>query len=467
MIDTKALRSKILDLAIQGKLTEQLPEDGTAEELYEQIQKVLKKDDSTFEIECEDLYFDIPTNWRWIRLKDITSNQTLNDGDWVLSKDMVDNGPVKLIQLGSVGDLQYKNKGFKFLTLERFQELNGKRIYPGYLLINRLVADKMLVCIIPEIEGILITAVDVCWVAPQNDFYDIKYLMYALSSSGVQQKVKEVGYGTTRFRISKTNLINIPFPLPPLSEQRRIVERIEQAFSVLDTIDALQAQYADNRKALKSKLIDAAIQGKLTEQLPEDGTAEELYQQIQEEKQKLINAGKLKKEKPFSDSPVFLPYPFEIPKNWKFVRFGELMINRDSERIPVSVAERRKRKKQYDYYGASGVIDSIDDYLFDKELLLIGEDGANLLARSTPIAFIATGKYWVNNHAHVIDACAGLSLQYICLYINAISLEKYVTGSAQPKMNQENMNAIWVPLPPLSEQKRIVSALNELLPLLE
>ena len=192
-------------------------------------------------------------------------------------------------------------------------------------------------------------------------------------------------------------------------------------------------------QAIKSKILDLAMRGQLTEQLPEDGTAEELYQQILEEKQKLIKDGKIKKEKPFSLSPVFEPYPFDIPDNWKFVRFGELMINRDSERIPVSVADRRKKKKIYDYYGASGVIDSIDDYLFDEELLLIGEDGANLLARTRPIAFIAKGKYWVNNHAHVLDICCDVDLEYICYYINSISLQPYVTGMAQPKMNQENM----------------------------
>ena len=146
------------------------------------------------------------------------------------------------------------------------------------------------------------------------------------------------------------------------------------------------------------------------------------------------------------------------------MRFGELLITRDSERIPVSVSDRNKRAKIYDYYGASGVIDKIDDFLFDKELLLIGEDGANLLSRSTPIAFIAKGKYWVNNHAHVLDACCNLDLDYVCYYINAISLAPYVTGTAQPKMNQENMNAIWIALPPLAEQKRIVAKVEELLP---
>ena len=153
-----------------------------------------------------------------------------------------------------------------------------------------------------------------------------------------------------------------------------------------------------------------------------------------------------------------------IPEGWSFARFGTVVYNRDSERIPLSVSERSRLKKTYDYYGASGVIDKVDKYLFDKDLLLIGEDGANLINRSTPIAFIATGKYWVNNHAHVLDCIDNVFMRYICLYINSISLVEYVTGTAQPKMNQEKMNSIMVLVPPYKEQIRILEKVEEVLP---
>lgn len=152
--------------------------------------------------------------------------------------------------------------------------------------------------------------------------------------------------------------------------------------------------------------------------------------------------------------------PFEIPNGWEWERFGNVMINRDSERVPLSVAQRQHLRKTYDYYGASGVIDKIDKYLFDKELLLIGEDGANLINRNTPIAFIAKGKYWVNNHAHVLDVCGGMALSYVALFINAISLVDYVTGTAQPKMNQEKMNSILLAIPPVKEQHRILEKMS-------
>jgi type I restriction enzyme S subunit len=156
-----------------------------------------------------------------------------------------------------------------------------------------------------------------------------------------------------------------------------------------------------------------------------------------------------------------------LPESWCWVRFGDIMINRDGERIPVSKEERETKQKIYDYYGASGVIDKIDNYLFDKPLLLIGEDGANLINRSTPIAFIARGKYWVNNHAHVLDGISEDFLEYIALFINSINLEPYVTGSAQPKMNQAKMNTIPVALPPLAEQRRIVAKVTELMALVD
>ena len=155
--------------------------------------------------------------------------------------------------------------------------------------------------------------------------------------------------------------------------------------------------------------------------------------------------------------------PFELPKGWAWTRFSAITINRDSERKPLSSSQRTDVAKIYDYYGSSGKIDKIDKYIFDERLSLIGEDGANLVTRSKPIAFFAEGQYWVNNHAHCIDATDKFILEYLCFYINAISLEKYVTGSAQPKMTQDNMNSILIPLPPYSEQKRMSQRLNEVM----
>ena len=153
--------------------------------------------------------------------------------------------------------------------------------------------------------------------------------------------------------------------------------------------------------------------------------------------------------------------PFEVPESWCWTTIEDLLINRDSERIPLSLAVRNKQhKKEYNYYGAAGVIDKVEGYLFSERLLLIGEDGANLLSRAKDNAFFADGKYWVNNHAHVLDCSEKEILTYVALVINSMALDPYVTGSAQPKLSQDNLNKILIPLPPLAEQRRIIYAIN-------
>ena len=213
---------------------------------------------------------------------------------------------------------------------------------------------------------------------------------------------------------------------------------------------------------LRELILTLAVQGKLVPQDPADEPASVLLQKIRAEKDRLIADGKIKRDKPLAEI-ADEEKPFELPQGWEWVRFGDASINRDGERIPVSSSDRENRAKTYDYYGASGVIDKIDGFLFDKTLLLIGEDGANLINRSTPIAFLAHGKYWVNNHAHVIDTTHPELMTYLALFINAISLEPYVTGTAQPKMNQAKLNSILVALPPLAEQSRIVTRVEALM----
>ena len=245
-------------------------------------------------------------------------------------------------------------------------------------------------------------------------------------------------------------------------------------------------------KDLKNSILQMAVEGKLVPQDPNDEPASVLLERIREEKQKLIAEGKVKfpkggesiiyigsdgspyekrvnaKGRVLSEKCIADEIPFEeLPERWVWARLETALVNRDSERIPVSVADRERLAKIYDYYGASGVIDKVDRYLFDKTLLLIGEDGANLLMRSKPIAFLARGKYWVNNHAHVLDGINERYLEYIALFINSISLAPYVTGTAQPKMNQTKMGSILIPIPPESEQTRILAKVNEHMPLVE
>ena len=136
-------------------------------------------------------------------------------------------------------------------------------------------------------------------------------------------------------------------------------------------------------------------------------------------------------------------------------RLGEVINVLDSKRIPLSSKERESRRGNYPYYGAQGIIDYIDDYIFDGEYLLIAEDGENLKSQKQNIAQIARGKYWVNNHAHILESNGKCDIRYICYLLNKMDISGYITGSAQPKLNQANLCSIEVELPDIQEQKRI------------
>jgi type I restriction enzyme S subunit len=143
--------------------------------------------------------------------------------------------------------------------------------------------------------------------------------------------------------------------------------------------------------------------------------------------------------------------------------FKDVVVNLDGQRVPIKSDERKSTHGTYPYYGATGIIDYVDEYIFDGENLLISEDGANLVARKYPIAFIATGKYWVNNHAHVVCAKPIVTTNsYLQWFFAWCDLSSYITGSAQPKLSQGKLNAISVPIPALNVQDNIVCQLNTL-----
>lgn len=147
-----------------------------------------------------------------------------------------------------------------------------------------------------------------------------------------------------------------------------------------------------------------------------------------------------------------------VDLKWPMKQLGMIARNLDGKRVPIEKGQRKPGS--YPYYGASGIVDYVDDFIFDGDFLLISEDGANLLARSTPIAFSVSGKVWVNNHAHVLQFENSATRQFIEYYINDLDIQDFVTGAAQPKLNQANMNRIPIPLPPLDVQRRIVTKLE-------
>ena len=504
----KQLKNSILQWAIQGKLVPQDPNDEPASVLLDKIrqekkrlikEKKIKRDKNasiiyrgednsyyekmlaTGEVKCidEEIPFEVPKGWEWCRICHVA--EIARGGSPRPIKEYLTDATDGINWI-KIGDTE---KDSKYITSvkERIKQSavsKSRMVHKGdFLLTNSMSFGRPY---ITQVDGCIHDGWLVISLIEQSYRQDFFY--YLLSSGyAYSQFAKRVAGAVVQNLNSEKVAISL-FPLPPYKEQNRIVQKIKDLLPLVEKFGndktLLDKLNADINTRLKKSILQEAIQGKLVPQITEEGTAQELLEQIKKEKQKLVKEGKLKKSA-LNDSVIFRgddnkyytsknkdticiddEIPFEIPDSWVWVRFGTIMINRDRERIPLSVAQRQFLSKRYDYYGASGVIDKVDRYLFDKELLLIGEDGANLLNRSTPIAFIAKGKYWVNNHAHVLDVYDGVMLKYIALYINSISLVPYVTGTAQPKMNQEKMNSILIALPPQKEQQRIVAQIEKL-----
>jgi type I restriction enzyme S subunit len=270
-------------------------------------------------------------------------------------------------------------------------------------------------------------------------------------------------------------------PLPPLAEQQRIVEKIEQTFSILDNIDALQSQYADNLTVLKTKLIDAAIQGKLTAQLPEDGTAEDLYRQIQSQKQTLIQAGKLKKEKPLAIITAD-EIPFEIPKNWKWVRLASIcsIINGDrGKNYPAKSTLKHEGIPFISALNLNGVSVTQDEHLLcldNRQYELLG----NGKLQKDDIVICIRGSLGKHGRYPFDKGAIASSLvicrlpyskeimgDYVMIWLDSSAfpaeIKRYDSGTAQPNLAANSLEQFLIPLPPLAEQKRIAAKLEELL----
>jgi type I restriction enzyme S subunit len=486
------LRQFILQLAVRGKLVPQDPSDEPATALLRARRQIPDSRGEPFEL---------PVGWAWSSFSII--GETIGGGTpskgnpefwagsipWVSPKDM---------KADFIGDAR------DHIAEQALEHSSAKLVPPGALLM--VVRGMILAHSFPAAISTAPLTInqDMKAVVPfRHELVRMLLLTVKGMKSEILRLVLRSTHGTCK--LLTEDLFQLPLPIPPLTEQHRIVTKVDELMGLCDRLEAAQAERESRRDRLvaaslhrlnepadppdfrehaqfhlrhlprlatrpehvqqqRQTILNLAVRGKLVTQNPNDEPACGLFARIQSMKARQAGSGN-SRGRTSSTSPEVEERPFTIPASWAWVRLGDVTISRDGERIPVSKEERNSRAKTYDYYGASGVIDKIDGYLFDKPLLLIGEDGANLINRSTPIAFIARGKYWVNNHAHVLDGISEDFLRYIELFINSIDLKPYVTGTAQPKMNQAKMNGIPVALPPEAEQRRIVAKVDELMAL--
>ena len=257
-----------------------------------------------------------------------------------------------------------------------------------------------------------------------NSNADTQFLMFALKAADIR------GYltGSTMPKLTQSNLNRIPIYTPPLSEQRAIAHIL----STLDDKIELTQQMNRNLEALaqaifKSWFVDFdPVRAKMEGQQPSGMD---------------IETAALFPDS-FEDSPLG-----EIPKGWKSVSLGDVITLYDSKRIPLSNRERAQRKGQYPYYGAASIMDYVDDYLFDGVYVLMAEDGSVIDDEDHPVIQYVWGKFWVNNHAHVLQGAKGVSNEHLMLFLKQYNIHPYVTGAVQPKLNQGNMLRIPFLLP--------------------
>ena len=252
-----------------------------------------------------------------------------------------------------------------------------------------------------------------------------KFAGYSLDSHSAQTQKSLMGRGITIMHVYSAQLKYFRLPLPPLAEQAAIVR-------YLDYVDRRIRRYV----AAKRKLIAV----------------------LEEEKQAVINQAVTRGLDPnVRLKPSGVEWLGDVPEHWEVSRVKTEFLCLNHRRIPLSAVERGAMSmRRYDYYGASGVIDEVEDYLFDDELLLIAEDGANLNLRNSPLAIIARGKFWVNNHAHILKPRRG-NLEYLSAVMEGLNYTPWISGAAQPKLTQDRIMGISIAVPPRFEQDEIIA----------
>ena len=477
------LKNSILQLAIQGKLVEQRSEEGTAEELFAQIQaekqqliheKKIKKEKPLPEITEDEKPFDIPESWKWVRFGNIStynyrkekvSANEITEDMWSLDLEDIEKESGKIVNICK--------------ALERKISGDKVRFYKGQILYSKLRPYLKKILVAPD-DGICSSEM-----VPFNMYgnIDSQYVVYFLKSPHVDFIINSVTYGVKMPRVGTDTMIKLPFPLPPLAEQKRIVAKVEELLPYIDRyeqawskLEQFNSRFPED---MKKSLLQYAIQGKLVEQRPEEGTAEELFALIQQEKQRLIAEKKIKKEKQLPEITED-EKPFDIPESWKWVRLrdiisvlgdgihgtpqyddtgkyffingnnlvkGEIVIKSDTKK--VSYEEFKKYEKP-----------------LDENTILVSINGT-------------IGNYAFYNEEPVIlgkSACyfsliSGIDKEYICHLLNTQHFLDYAVKEATQttikNVSLKAMRMLPVPLPPLAEQKRIVEKLEHLLPLCE
>jgi len=493
LIDINSMKDKILEFAIIGKLSEQCIEDGNAEELYNKLtserkrlvnNKIIKNKE--FEPILEDKgLFEIPNNWKWIRLGEISS---------IISKGTTPRG----------GNVAYTDSGIGFLRAEnlvgydRIDCSNMKYVdedtHLGFLKRSILEDGDVLISIAGTLGRTGLVRSDnlplninqaIAFIRfASKEAINVEYVSYILNAPTIQKELGNKKVDMAIPNLSLDVIANSMIPLPTLAEQKRIVEKIRNSFECLDKIDELQTQYASDIDVLKSKLIDAGIRGKLTEQLPEDGTAEELYVSVTEEKKQIVKDRKGREDKNIKELDDEVPY--ELPTNWKWVRFGEIGLFKKGPfgsalTKAMFVPKSDDTVKVYEQQHAIQKNSELGIYYITREYFDDKMSGFEVLPGDIIVSCAGTiGETYIlpdeieqgiiNQALMRVSLVPSVNKRFFQYYFDA-NLKKTAqeesNGSAIKNIPPFDVMKNWYfPLAPLKEQERIVDKIDELLSLM-
>ena len=471
------LKNSILQLAIQGKLVEQRPEEGTAQELYAQIQAEkqrlikegkIKKEKPLPEITEEEKPFEIPEGWMWVRLGDYCEKVTdqVASGSFASLRENVPSlkEPNYALMVKTADFSNNFSRNLTYTTQHGYEFLSNSNLFGGELILSNIGSIGKCF-IVPKLNIPMTLAPNAVMIRLVFEGLRNYLYFFILSHQGLLE-LMEITSGTAMKKFNKTDLKKILVPIPPLNEQKRIVAKIEELLPLVDRYEQAWTKLEDfNRRFpedMKKSILQQAIQGKLVEQRPEEGTAQELYAQIQAEKQRLIKEGKLKKEKPLPEITEE-EKPFEIPEGWMWVRLGQIFNLQAGKNITAAnIYDEPSEKHKYLCYGGNGVRGYVSSFNREGNFALIGRQGA-LCGNIN----IANGQFYATEHAVVVDHYNLTDVLWGARFLKALNLNQYATATAQPGLAVSNIIKVLIPLPPLAEQKQIVEKLEELLAMCE
>ncbi len=470
------LKASILKYAMQGKLVEQKPEDGTGEDLFCKMQQVSTPNKNVTPIVEEEIPFDIPSSWKWCKfgeLVDCSMGKTppraepvwwQNDIHWVSISDMKDYGHISYTK--------------EMVSQKALEEKFGGISTKGTLLMSfKLTVGRTSILDIDAVHNEAIISI-YPYVDTENYFRD--YLFYILPIVTQWGDSKNAIKGKT---LNSKSIANLMIPLAPLNELQRIVAKIEELLPYVDRYAAayekLEQFNAKFPEDMKKSILQYAIQGKLVEQRPEEGTGEELYQQILKEKKRLIKEGKIKKEKPLTEIAED-EIPFDIPESWKWVRIGALTYNW-GQKTPDS---------RFCYIDV-GSVNNTSHTLNKENTVVEAKDAssrAKKIVKKGDVIFATIRPYLKNiciidknfpcepiaSTAFAVMHCPeGLLNKYLYYYLLSPTFMRFANardkakGVAYPAIGEKDFFNGIIALPPVAEQKRIVAKLEEILPLCE